>query len=328
MLGSQKRPKFFSLYILVVGAIFSATVFLVLLGSFRGYQSQISIMVISKTESASLQASEVVENLKSLSRRLSFYENLISQNKGLKDLFPGKSRDEKKALWNKMFQIERGEGGTILTLTLQNAKQTDALLMAKQAAFTLINTASRYYDIKTDFDFRIIEEPTVRPYVRNWLGLALISLLLGYVASFLVVYVFESLLSKNQTEENFDIEQKSFKLAFPREKKVSLERIEKLDYPVMHEHPVLPEYPVPVSKAAAPENLPVGEEFLDFVEPLEDEAPAEGDTEIENDLVNNDLGMTSHPAEVPFSEAAPDPNREPSEDEYRQRLNELLKGKL
>ena len=67
------------------------------------------------------------------------------------------------------------------------------MALSKGTAFTMFNTASFYYNIKNDVDFRIIEGPVVSSHVGHKYFIALASLTLGTVTALIVSYLFNLL---------------------------------------------------------------------------------------------------------------------------------------
>ena len=291
--NQQKFNKFgyrlsFPFFILAV--ILAITFFLVLADYFRSYRSEITILFIPKSEAASFQSFSIVENLIRFPGFLSFYEKMLGENKNLKDEFAGFSKDSKKKMWNRALDIKKDDGSTMMKIGITLNNRDNSNLFARQTARTLFDTASFYYNIKTDADFRIIDGPVTAPVIRYWYWLALLSVSLGLAASLVLNILFSfffRLISKAKVGINLK----------QRKKEAGIE---------------------PISKAAAlkrhqaPANLPI--------------AP-EGDLTAPEDLSQVSPAVEGTAAEI-YKELEPRELSEPTEEELKRRLNQLLRGEL
>ncbi|TAK95174.1 hypothetical protein EPO05_04805 [Patescibacteria group bacterium] len=299
-------------YVVIVAIILAATIFLVLIDSFRVYRGSVSILIVPKSEAMAAQSDEMLENLMDISHRLSFYDRLVADNPEWRDLFAGKSPDARKANWNKIFHISRSDHSTILVLSVDRATQSEALEASRKTAFALISEASHYYNIRTDIDLRIIEGPTASVVVVRWYWPLLVSLLLGYVLSVLINYIVVAVFEKMQPDSRFQLPAAAQLQNFSRPFGV---RLEETDYPIRREQPARSrDLARPRKTGAAPENLPIADDYESSVPAIEavavkEEEPLSGALPI-------------------VTESISDPNREPSEEEYRRRLNALMRGEF
>jgi capsular polysaccharide biosynthesis protein len=276
-------------YFFVLAVIFSVTFGLLFVGSFKNYKSDISVLIIPKNESASSQTDQIVENLMDITHRLSFYDRVLFDNPEIQDPLIGLSKDERKAGWNKSFLIERLPGSTTLNISVFNADKNEANKIARQMTLSLSEVASRFYNIQTELDFRIIEGPISSSYVRAWQWLVALSILSGSVLAYLFLQLFNIFSNKVEKravqsfakKDYFSLPAGGLKL-FSRENKKT----------------IVPQ--VSVKKAVAPANLPIAEDVI------------EEETEILPTL------------EAPVLENT----GEPTDEEYRERLNKLLRGEI
>ncbi len=282
-------------YYFVVAAILSAVFFFMLLDYFKAYRSEVSILFIPRSEKAVAQASYISENLVRIPKKLSFYEKVLADNKEIVDQFTGKSPDERKNLWNENLSVKREDGSTIFNISVSSKNRDDSLKLARQTAYSLFDTVSRYYDIKTDVDLRIIDGPAASPYAKGLHWVILISIALGLAVSFLLYFIFYV----------WDRYIKIPRARISPKKGISLEQ----EMPRQEElFPPTPEKIVTAErKAVAPSNLPTVENFY---LPYDHE-----------ELFTPEMLMGEE-------KSAPTKNGEPTEEELKERLNQLLRGEL
>lgn len=326
MLNYLKSIKI-SLRTVVVAIVLAITLFLVFLEGSKQYGATMSIMVIPKSEVAVKQKDEITANMQTVAGMLSFYDRVLSDNPQIKDSTAGKTPDERKAAWNQFTKATKRKdlNNSIVDITVYAKKQTDATILVEKTTSELITVMSGYYNIKNDVDLRIVDGPITKVTVSYWYWLILVSAAMGFVISILIQESAE--LAKGLAGRKFSrksafnrLDEYLAKQQGPRMTKIEdaylpeeREILEKqaTEKPVeeivhfKHEYsyPNFPEMPVDhVKKSAAPENLPIQEEFS-WNEPVV-EQPVE---------------------EKPQPKAD---SEEPTEEELKQRLNQLLKGNL
>jgi capsular polysaccharide biosynthesis protein len=293
ILKREKFREFYSnipIYIFALALILAGVFFLLFLEKFKTYNTEISVIFIPQNEKIAEQTSQIAENLTIIPTKLSFYERLLSDNKDIEDQFIGFSNDKRKELWNKTIQVEREKNSTIINIEASDRFQSQKL--AKQTAFTLFNVMSRYYNIKTDIDFRIIEGPITSAHIKNWPLLTLSSLILGMILALLINIVSLNIASLFKKQNEIEIPVEKIFQSFP-----------KPDFPKK-------EYP------EAPVDLPIAKELAE-----------EPETTIENIYPLEDLEIEK-PKEVFKKEEEIFEKREPTEEELKERLNQLLRGDL
>lgn len=308
---SIKNIKRAPLYFFVLAAIISATFFLLALEKHKFYQSQVSVLFIPKSEKAALQSEQIVNNLISVSKNLSFYEKILEDNIQIRNLFEGYSKAEQRKLWRKTLKIEAEENSSIINIKIIAGNRLESAQLSFQTAHTLFNTASRYYDIKKDIDLRVVEGPIIDLVIKNWFRLVFLSVLAGIISSFTLLFLMDVAL---------DILRKIF-----REKRLALpkETFDFFKFPAIAEGKKEPEkekksgpFSVPAAtrtpfkKSAAPKNLPVaaGEDWI-----------KENFQEIYKFDRKKDEGFLAGELRE---------TREPTEEELKERLNQLLRGEL
>jgi hypothetical protein len=269
-------------------AIILATIFfMVSLGSFKYYQSEIKILFIPKNEKIAAQTPYIMENLVRFPGMLSFYEKTLRENSDIADQFAGKSKDERKKMWNEMLDIQKDDGSSIISFKITSRDKNESQLLAKKTVQTFFSTASFYYDIKTDIDLRIVDETVTKTILKNWAWLLVGSIIFGLALSFVLNSLLEKVLNLHKFKP-WPVIKKEF---FISEKPVKSETISEMPATQKNWQ----------KTSGAPANLPVGEPLMEeeiFEEPE----------------------ITSNYEENIYSE--------PSEEEMKKKLNQLLRGEL
>ncbi len=134
------------------------------LSEIRGYQSQMSLLVLPKTEFGKGAAA----NLSALARELPFAASMYNNELSLESPFTGKTTNERLKLWQETVTIATSGRSDLIRITARAADQDEALTLIKAVAAELVRTGSRYYNQKTDIDIRIIEEPVTVPSFTAW----------------------------------------------------------------------------------------------------------------------------------------------------------------
>jgi tetratricopeptide (TPR) repeat protein len=342
-----------SLQAIIVGVILAVTSFLLLLDSQKNYTSSFDILVIPKSTIAAYDQGEILANLGQFPKSLSFYENLLKNNPDINDFSSGKSINQKKQAWDDMVLVGRADpGSSILRLSITAKNQADGEILSQRTTRALIDTASQYYNIKTDIDFRIIDGPIVKSNTPGVWWILPLSLLLGCLGGMLLQMIVNPLekmfainksLEKNE-EANQDLRQDISKdaqkdgsyledlykkeesdIPFSFEKyyedskanPLPMEELEHINKHVSKSmYPNFPEMPASSSfstTASAPDNLPIADDFIFMAE-------QHNETQLQ----------PKQESEIPEAAATTmgHQHQEPTEEELKNRLNQLLKGEL
>ncbi|HAS00167.1 MAG TPA: hypothetical protein DEA89_03110 [Candidatus Moranbacteria bacterium] len=337
--------------VVVVGIIFSAVFFLLLIDLFKTYQSEISILVSAKSQVAAKQQSQIVSNISELPKTLAFYERMLKNNSDMRDVTKGLSPQKRKDKWNEMLTVKRaGFDASVVKIAITTSHKADSEQLAIKTARTLFDTSAFYYNIKKDVDLRIVDGPITRVYISNWFWLFIFSIIAGFSISGLLQYLlFESkkfsikkpeflkmgsffefkknpnipveeelemlnnLYKNQQAEQTFDFEQEQkeefgnleYEKKFQEMKKIT-KSLEPDKYPNFPEMPIAHKV-----EASAPANLPIADDsfFIQNEAPIELESAPSQSVESEQDSISSET-------------------REPTPEELKKRLNELLKGKI
>ncbi|MDD5464311.1 MAG: hypothetical protein PHP62_04120 [Candidatus Moranbacteria bacterium] len=329
--------------VVVVGIILSAVFFLLLVDLFKTYQSEISILISAKSQVAAKQQTQIVSNISELPKTLAFYDRMLKNNPDMRDVTEGLSPQKRQDKWNEMLTVKQaGFDASVIKIAITTSHKDDSEQLAIKTARTLFDSAAFYYNIKKDVDLRIVDGPITRVYISNWFWLLIFSIIAGFSISGLLQYlVFESkkfsikkpeflkmgsffefkknpnipveeelemlnnLYKNQQAEQSFDFEQKQeegvenleYQKKFQAMKKIT-KQLEPDKYPNFPEMPVTHKV-----EASAPANLPIADDSF-FIQ---NEAPVQ---------------------EIQHEEVIFDATKEPTPEELKKRLNELLKGKI
>lgn len=298
------------------------------LDSFRGYESEVRVLVIGK--SSTVAADQVVENFAELSKNLSFYERVLESNDLIDDDFQGYSQDKRKELWNETVSVKRSEKSGVLIVTARQDTAEKAKLLSEETTKALFAVASFYYNIKTDIDMRVVDEPITKTVLRDPLQYVLVS-----VGSALAVSVFFfGILSvspllfgerKVTTTPSFEI---GATVPFIDPRKFVPARPTNLAFESSHEEQESKEEGAMNTPVVSEERLLPGmdvEELpFQFEETDREEIP-QGMFR-EEELPEGEMLLETVVPPVQIKEEIPVKREEPTVEEYKRRLNELLAG--
>jgi hypothetical protein len=302
---NQIKHKFrvLPLYLIFIGVIFSASVFLIWLDNARVYQSEISVFFAPKSEVGAWQSEQIIGNLIKFPTKLSFYDQMLKDDDSINDFLVGKSKEEKIGSWNSKIKSERELKSSIVTIKYTDSDSETAEKINRQSVYTLFGIMSRFYDVKKDIDLRIIEGPMVKKEFPGWpwaiigsLGGGIVFIFLVQLVSFFLGYIQQKILGQIEfrrlVKENLTAA--DVRLEVPEEKEPA---DEKFDHR-LH----FPEVRMAVRKASAPDNLPVADE---------------ADWGKESVFEKNEVPKLYEESEL-----------EPTEEERKARLNRLLRGEM
>ena len=326
---------------------------------FRAYRADVTVLIVARSGMPET-SSDVAENAAELVRTLAFYDRMLADNDLIDDAFDGSAPDRRKAGWNALVTVERQAESGVLVIEARGDTPEQAKRLAKQTAQSLFAVAGFYYDVKTDIDMRIIDGPLAAYVFRSPFLFAATSVLTSLALTALFFWFLRALpgfIGRRQknalssdvaapTEKAYPefasgetvpwIDPQKFVPARPRT--LSFENT----FPAMP--PVSP-LPVvrPVTYAPAPANLPTADSEEDV--PLADEADFPYTSGDVSDTAPEAMFSERQDAASVFpvrgehnidvsstvSDASPSvlsarERAEPSIDEYKRRLNELLSG--
>jgi hypothetical protein len=198
-------------------------------------------------------------------------------------------------MWNKVIKVKRENGSTIFNIFATSKDFQQSQQLAKQTAYSLFDVLSRYYNVKTDINLRIVDGPITSVQAQGLFWILLLSLSLGFAASFVIYYVFSG----------WDKYLRSRGLApKPLRKAVSGKEIIEVET-------YMEQAPKAIvgaeRKAEAPPNLPTEEDaYMPYL--------------VEEEFYPELLRKESKEKKAHIGE--------PTEEELKERLNQLLRGEL
>lgn len=319
--NAWQRSFFVTLFFVLLAAL------LFWLDGFRTYQSEVRLMVIGKVPSVATD--QVVENMSELSTNLSFYERLIEENPTIEDDFVGYTKDQRKKLWNETVEVVRSDKSGVLSVTAKAETPEEAKRLAEATVKTLFSVASFYYNIKTDLDLRVVDESIVkttvdRPflYVLTSFGSALVVVIVFFGFLFLAPLLLGR--KREMPAPEFPV---GASVPFIDPRKFVPARPATLTFESSHgaqqtkEEKVVPE--TVTSERMLP-GMDVSELPFQFEDTYteEPEAPVVAEELADLPVMNGFVTDRVTPKEAD----APVQKGEPTVEEYKRRLNELLAG--
>ncbi|MDD5396732.1 MAG: hypothetical protein PHW24_01585 [Candidatus Moranbacteria bacterium] len=357
--------KSFSLQTFAGGLFLSAVFLTLMINSSKTYTSEISILVSAKSENALKNQAQLVASVVELPKTLAFYDRLLKLNPDVRDVAAGKSVEQRKAKWNEMLSVQRaGIDSSVIEISISTLRQSDSEQLAGKTVRTLFDDVAFYYDVKNDVSLRIIDGPITKVHVSNLSALLLLSIVLGFLAvALLKIFVFSKKkisiskpdfskinsffdFKKNTTvsaEDELDSLNKLYESegeVLSKEKIAALQengtKMEQVDPKIQEmkkltkkmepsKYPNFPEMPLAgVSKNSAPDNLPIADdsffagnfEFDLAAEEIEKKIPEANENEIP-------VQASTEIEEQPIADQTP---KEPTPEQLKERLNQLLRG--
>lgn len=316
----RNMPRYFWLLL----SIFVVTSGVMFLDHFRTYSSQVTILVVHKNEKTAASADQVIENIAQLPQTLAFYNRLLKQFPEVKDPWSALSNDERSALWKDRVSVERVDASGMIQMTINANTATDATLLAEKSSINLFQIVSQYYDIRNDVDVRSVGPVMTHADFSDWFGWFLTTVSAGFVASFGVAFglqsiaqnknIFEKLVTRKIGNGATDI---STNVTLPDNTGVVV-----LGSIVPSEIPKEDA----TMKVPSGNSLPFLEEGVSLEEHLFGSASHE--EEKEEVVAKDDTAITEQETVVEVATKEVVHHPEPTAEELKQRLNQLLKGDM
>lgn len=319
---------------------FFVTLFFVMLASllfwldgFRVYQSEVQILVVGKV--SSVATDQVIENFGELAGTLSFYERLLENRQDIEDPFEGFTKDQRKKMWNETVRVVQNKNSGVLSVLAKGDTQEHAKRLSEATVATLFSMASLYYNIKTDIDLRVIDESIVETTV----GRPVLYALTSFGTALTVTFTFFGLLyfvpmlfrKRRVTLPKYPV---GASVPFIDPRKFIPTRLNTLSFESSHEHQVKQE--INQETAVTTPAISKNERMLPGMDaeelPFQLEESYSNDMETgEAEAMLTDLPITNgfvvdQVASKPTPTVVDTPKGEPTVEEYKRRLNELLMG--
>ncbi len=338
--SAWKRSFFVTLFFVMLAS------FLFWLDTFRGYESEIRVLIIGKAENVSEQA---VENFAELTSNLSFYERVLENNDLIDDAFEGQSKDKRRALWNEAVEVVRSEKSGVLVVTAKQNTSEQAKRLGEETVKTLFSLAPFYYNVKTDVDLRVIDEVIVKPVLLHPVQYVFVSIgsaLGATVLFFWMLSITPFFFGERGSEKKL---RGSLLQSGSMNESVHQEFALGAAVPYIDPQKFVPERPAALTFESSHQEQQIRQEILAPVAPRETDVegmvwnermlpgmdveslPFELEETFpeEDQKVQGEVQKKEEPMQTVIQEEQsqqPIPTGEPTVEEYKRRLNELLAG--
>lgn len=298
-----------NIHFFVIAITIAIGVFVATMGNSK-YVVDLDMILLPKNEKTAVQVDQIRGNL----------VTLFEKNNSFKGV-----------------SVKTRNDNTLISIQSKDRAKKDAIKTASEVSRGIVDTASKYYHVKNDLDIRIVRGEAKKDQ-RNVFIVVLISIVAGGILSFLIQLIIG--VGENAIVKFIQKKKKVFSISKNIESvlKKNRSKIQELSYFSKKREPAVelfPEeeamaeindLPADVSdeieagfkKAASPQNLPM-EAFNDL------DGSSLGD--VQSATVPDNLPFEVADSGEAQSSQAPDAsNGEPTDEEYRERLNQLLKG--
>jgi capsular polysaccharide biosynthesis protein len=274
----------------IVSILATAVIFAAISKLNNAYESEVDILVLAKSPQTLSAISQITADAQTIPLSLSFYNKLLENNPEIKDASAGLSDFQRKAFWDKKIRTKIINRSGVVRIEISDPDRSQAEIIASRTVRDLSKVFSRYYNIKTDLDIRIIDGP-ITAIGKKYDARTALPISLGI--ALLAVYISFALASA--------IEKTTFRAVNKAEKISILEQKIKPEFPVSSQ-----EYQI-VPKPKAKEDIKKEESST---RTLDKKAAAPSNLPI---------------AEANFKESK---SKAPTPEEVKERLNKLLSGKI
>jgi hypothetical protein len=291
---------------------------------FRAYKTEMSILFVTKNEKIS--APVVASSLSSIMQTLIFAER-AEKDAGTTFLPETLSRDERKAYWNSNLKVTTEDGSGILVFSQKAKTSEEAQQKADATLATTFLSTNLYYGEGYDVEVRIIDRQVTTVTVQNTVWYILVSLATAIAITTLFFGLLMALSARKKSSEGNVLVSDHIgeSVAWINPEKFVAVRPTTLSYQepaIVEEVPVVKEtkaVPKAQKVASAPGNLPIMEGALPQFGILEAEEVKEDSDVIPEPVVVEEVKHEPITIQKNIEE-------EPTVEEYKRRLNELLKG--
>lgn len=350
VLGSKGR------YFLLAAFFASFASAMILADSFRSYESETTALLLAKSDRAAALLRLTVENAEFLADtdtyRTRFFEELGDRSGAFDEL----SASSRREAFETMVEVVADDRGTVLRIRGYADDPDDAKEISRVATLSLFRFIGQYYNVKDDIDFRIAGAKATAPVIRDVPSFALSSVGLGVLSAAILFFALWALPRAfalfgggtvstrpvldarvwepmRPTSPYFDQTPRSEELvSFPEEEPTLVPPAsEPSPMPIPEPAPIVMPVPEPspapeepsaahIRKASAPLNLPA---LSEAEEQFLREFSFEGS--LEEEEVDEIREASRVEPVAPVAEAVIS-DEEPTEAEYKRRLNELIRG--
>lgn len=179
---------------IVLAVLASIASFLVFFKVEQAYKTEIDILILPRNEKTAQSLDQTVESIKQIPLSLSFYNKMLEINKDIEDGAAGEMDYKRKEFWNKKINAQRIDGSGVIRFEVFDKKQEQSEIIASQLKNDIFFLISKYYNIKTDLEPRLIDGPITGNTVSDdiWKNIAK-SVGLGMVAAFFLTLIISGL---------------------------------------------------------------------------------------------------------------------------------------
>jgi len=233
----------------------------------KTYKSEMRILLLPRSDVAARNIDQILRNAEEIPKSLSFYNKMLELNPDIEDDLSDMSDSQRKNSWNDKIKVERVRKSGVIKIDAFSDVQLQAEIISRQIVASDIAVLSKYYDITTDLDIRIIDGPIayIVSKINFWMLFSL-SLILGIVIG-CVIYFIVKFFPKNENILNLESLREYLKPAGEKASKkinecfpFSNKKLEAFEENYTFE-----------KKACAPENLPVAAEESIFTSKTEED---------------------------------------------------------
>jgi hypothetical protein len=198
----------------------------------QAFKTEIDILLLPKNEKTAQSFSQTVESIKQLPLSLSFYDKMLEANKDIKDGAIGEMDYKRKEFWNKKINAQRIDESGVIRFEIFDKDRWQSEIIAFQLKNDIFFLISKYYNIKTDLEPRLIDGPITGSAVSGdiWKSTAK-SAGLGILIAFLLTVILSGLATiiSRKKEDLFNA-QYSFRKDVLPEKELQENKERDLEY--------------------------------------------------------------------------------------------------
>ena len=309
-------------YFLFIAVAFGISAYLLLVDNSREYWAKVNILVSPKNTKTAIHLDKARENIFVITEKINLLEKEVS--------------------------IKKNDADSLIEIQVSGKSEAKTLSLMENSARDLLDSISRYYDVKNDLSLEIVSREAQVKIANKGL-IFLESIAIGLILSFLVqllldlvekiillsvsrkkIYNKQKVQAQKELDNFFKLNREKIQkltLSFPQkreeQKEAPVEKTIKKDIPISRISPELfTQRSVGSKKASSPANLPIAEEDLNKIVQLEARANTEP-------FMPESMGISSvqEKKELIDADELKEAFREPTEEEFKKRLNQLLGNK-
>jgi len=175
---------------------------IVFLNSFKGFQSQMDILLIPKSVVVAQNSDKIQSDTAKIISSVRFYDQLLEAENVSTEITLGEKASKRKEAWQKKISVEKSKNSNVLSILAHDNSALEAEKLSQKVARNISDEMSRYYNIKNELDIRIIDGPISE---KQWLTSSLVpwilSLIFAFASGVIAFLIFNSIefVSKSKT---------------------------------------------------------------------------------------------------------------------------------